>query len=251
MNRPAALPFHPSMRHPLTGEPLQAIAIHPRMGTPVWPMMGGAPKDDEWSKAFEGKTPEQVKQELADATTATAQWQTTFKGKKPDEVKAESKRWEKRARRDHAKLEAGTEDGDKSKGKSADDKDKGKGKQTDDDKAAAAVAEARRENAILKLAPDLGANARTLVDSRGFMAKVSNLDPASPDFEKKLEKRIEKTLAAKGGDRYAAAVQGGDGRPRRDPRQGRESKGKTGSLESGRTAFQERQAQRKAGRITA
>lgn len=35
------LPLHPSMRHPLTGQPLRAIALHPKTGRPVWPIMGG------------------------------------------------------------------------------------------------------------------------------------------------------------------------------------------------------------------
>jgi hypothetical protein len=39
-----ALPVHPTLRHPLTGEPLRAIAIRPN-GKPLWPIMGGAPDD--------------------------------------------------------------------------------------------------------------------------------------------------------------------------------------------------------------
>lgn len=37
------LPFHPSLRHPLTGAPLQAVGIGRR--GPIWPVLGGAPDE--------------------------------------------------------------------------------------------------------------------------------------------------------------------------------------------------------------
>lgn len=41
-----ALPVHPSLLHPLTGAPLVAIGLRPN-GLPLWPIMGGAPDDDD------------------------------------------------------------------------------------------------------------------------------------------------------------------------------------------------------------
>jgi hypothetical protein len=38
------LPVHPSMRHPLTGEPLAAVGIR-RNGDPIWPVLGAAEDD--------------------------------------------------------------------------------------------------------------------------------------------------------------------------------------------------------------
>lgn len=54
------LPLHPTMRHPLTGAPLRAIAERPGGGY-VWPMMGGAPDDNPDDKKPEDKKPEDDK----------------------------------------------------------------------------------------------------------------------------------------------------------------------------------------------
>lgn len=39
------LPVHPTLRHPLTGEPLQAVGVI--NGRAIWPVLGGAPDGDE------------------------------------------------------------------------------------------------------------------------------------------------------------------------------------------------------------
>lgn len=39
------LPVHPTKRHPLTGEPLQAIYVSPRTGRAFWPIIGAADDD--------------------------------------------------------------------------------------------------------------------------------------------------------------------------------------------------------------
>lgn len=53
------LPLHPSMRHPLTGEPLRAI-YRDRHGRPRYPIMGGAPEgDDDAAKAAAAKAAEE------------------------------------------------------------------------------------------------------------------------------------------------------------------------------------------------
>lgn len=41
-----ALPTHPHLIHPLTGEPIQALGIR-RNGTPIWPALGAAPDDED------------------------------------------------------------------------------------------------------------------------------------------------------------------------------------------------------------
>lgn len=41
-----ALPVHPTAVHPRTGEPLRALGRR-RNGDPIWPIAGGAPRDDD------------------------------------------------------------------------------------------------------------------------------------------------------------------------------------------------------------
>ena len=45
--RRTALPVHPRLRHPLTGEPLVAVGLRKRDGSPIWPIMGGDPTNDD------------------------------------------------------------------------------------------------------------------------------------------------------------------------------------------------------------
>lgn len=44
MSHLPALPIHPTKRHPLTGQPLQAVWVRPD-GRVMWPMIGAAPDD--------------------------------------------------------------------------------------------------------------------------------------------------------------------------------------------------------------
>ena len=41
-----ALPLHPSLLHPLTGQPLRAIGARPD-GSPLWPIMGASEDSDD------------------------------------------------------------------------------------------------------------------------------------------------------------------------------------------------------------
>lgn len=45
-----ALPIHPTLLHPLTGQPLQAIGLR-RNGNPIWPIMGGDGTGDDANDA--------------------------------------------------------------------------------------------------------------------------------------------------------------------------------------------------------
>lgn len=56
--------------------------------------------------------------------------------------------------------------------------------------------ELRVENALLKLAPKLGADVDALADSRGFMSKLAALDPDSNDFEKQVQEAIKDAVKA-------------------------------------------------------
>ena len=73
------LPLHPSRRHPLTGEALRAIALHPKTGDPVWPIMGGddtvPPKQDDPPKDEPPKQdpPKEEKPEGFPANTPVAE----------------------------------------------------------------------------------------------------------------------------------------------------------------------------------
>jgi hypothetical protein len=253
------LPLWPGKRHPLTGEPLRAIAMHPRTGQPVWPCMGGAPDDppgnDDWTKVFEGKTPAEVQAALTAAEAKAAerdQWTNVFTGRKPEDVKADMRKHEQRAAQNKAKADkldelAGTlgitppPDPD-------DPNDKDKNRLVDPDAVTAAVeAEKARtratliENAVLRHAPT-GVSGVALVDSRAFMDTAAKLDPAAEDFTTKLGEAIKTATEGPDGARFKI----GRDRPGLDPRRGLESEGEQGSVEAGRTAYAERKKARRS-----
>jgi hypothetical protein len=65
--------------------------------------------------------------------------------------------------------------------------------------AAAALAQARRERALLHAAPGLDANGLALLDSRSFMDRLAGLDPAADDFSGKLADAIKAAVESNTG----------------------------------------------------
>lgn len=251
-----SLPIHPSRVHPLTGLPLQAIGFRPN-GEPLWPIMGGAPDDppeSDWTKTFGDKTPEQVKAELdaaAQKATTADSWANVFKDKTPEEVQAIARKHEQNAQANKKKADAYdgivTTLGVAPPAGSDDDKDKDKIVDTDAVNRAVEAEKAKtkataREVAVLRNVPD-GIDGKALADSRTFMDTISALDPDADDFATKLNEAIKTATEGDAGARFRV----GRDRPRPAPGQGRESEGKTGSLESGRAAYEARAEARKKG----
>lgn len=53
MHQLPALPVHPTKRHPLTGQPLQALYVSPKNGRIYWPIIGAAEDDGAAAAAAE------------------------------------------------------------------------------------------------------------------------------------------------------------------------------------------------------
>lgn len=239
--RTAALPNHPTRRHPRTGLALAAIGLHPKTGLPIWPIIGAS--EDDWSSVFEGKTPAEIKQALDDATAKAeaaggeSPWDEMFKDQKPEDVKEaleNSRKWETRAKGNKAKADQLDQLVEAITGKKDDaDPEKLKGDLT------AAQRETRAtkvENAVLKGASKHGANAGLLADSRSFMDSVADLDPAAVDFVKQIDDAIKKAVDAN----EALKVTTTSGRPGPVRQQGKPSQGKQGGVQAGAERYRER-----------
>ncbi len=237
----AALPTHPTRRHPRTGLALQAIMLHPKTGLPVWPILGAA--EDDWSSVFEGKTPAEVKQALDDALAAADKggddnpWTAMFKDQKPEDVKEaldNSRKWETRAKGNKTKADQLDELVKKITGK--DDQNPDPEKLAGDLTAAQREARATKiENAVLKSASKHEANPALLADSRSFMDSISDLDPSADDFSSKLDSAIKKAVE----DNESLKVTHTTG-PKPVRQQGKPSEGKQGGVQAGADRYNER-----------
>ena len=241
----AALPKHPTLRHPRTGLALQAIGLHPRTKVPIWPILGAS--EDDWSSLFEGKTPAEVKKELDDALASVGSgaednpWAEMFKDLKPEDVKEaldNSRKWETRAKSNKTKADQLDE---LVKLISGDD-----GNEPDPDKLKGDLSAAQREsqqtkveNAVLRRAGRHEADGARLVDSRSFMDSVAGLDPTADDFTSKVDAAIKKAVED---DEGLKAAVGGKPRPVRQ--QGHPSEGKQGGVQAGADRFHERRKKR-------
>lgn len=84
--------------------------------------------------------------------------------------------------------------------------------------------ELRVENALLKLAPKVGADVDALGDSRQFMKQLAELDPDAKDFNKQVETAIKE--AVKANPKLAATTPGGQGPARQGVDHGGGSNGR-------------------------
>lgn len=235
---PKALPFHRHLRHPRTGQRIQALGLR-RSGLPIWPILGAADGDpdpaEEWAKLFPDMKPEDVKAALdAKSNGGDDEWTKLFPDLKPDDVKKavdESRKWETRAKGNKTKADQLDALAKLLNGESGDDPDPAK-LASDLTAAQQQARDTRVENAVLKAAGKHGADPVLLVDSRSFMSKISTLDPAEDDFQSNLgeaiKKAVEETPALKGG---------GAGGVRPNRQQGNPSEGKQGGVQAGREMF--------------
>lgn len=245
------LPIHPSLRHPRTGKPIQAVGLRDN-GLPIWPIMGASPDDinlDSWTEKFGDKTPDQVQKELDDALAKVSEsggsddseWTKTFGDKKPEEIKEavdQSRKWETRAKGNKdkadqydalAKLITGKDD-DKP------DADKLAGDLTAAQRDARAT---KVENAVLKSATKHDADPTRLSDSRSFMSSIADLDPSEDDFATKLDTAIKKAVEDDESFKVTTATTSTGPRPARQ--QGRPSEGQQqGSVKTGAQLYEER-----------
>lgn len=220
------LPFHPVLRHPLTGEPLQAIGLG-RCG-PIWPILGGAPDEGgdsdgdgtDTSGGTDSGQQQDKQTDGGDGGTDSSQDTSTTKddkagdGKKPEpkDVKDFPSAAQKMIR--DLRKEAGDNRGGKSAAEAALQKLKDdfavalglkKGEDVDpaklQEQLTADVAkangerdEARLELAVFRSADKHGADPSALLDSRDFLKDVGELDAADKNFPEDLAGLIKQRV---------------------------------------------------------
>lgn len=177
------LPIHPTLTHPRTGEPIQAVGWSRR--GPIWPILGGDGTDDggQGDGAGQGDTGQQGagvqggQQPLADGDVASLpKWaQDALRDARSDAAKS----------RTTAKQQAA----DQARSQVVDQIAKALGLKDDDSKdpaklAADVAAErtgriaAEREATVLRLAMAGGVRGDKLVDSRSFMTGLKDTEPS-------------------------------------------------------------------------
>jgi hypothetical protein len=90
-----ALPIHPHLTHPLTGQPLQAVFVSEKTGRIFWPVIGAAEDGGDGSDGGEGY------QGHADVSLDELKAQLADLGLTPGQLKgrlAASRKWEDRAK---------------------------------------------------------------------------------------------------------------------------------------------------------
>lgn len=180
-----------------------AIGVLPS-GKVVWPIMGGAPKDDEDSDdPKDGDDPDDDPDDDPEDDPDDDPKDPPKKGAKKkddpddddsddDDDKSHARKWEGRAKAN--KREADTAKAALAAIKKAlggkDDGDDPKEIKADLEKIRQQANESRVENAVLRTAGKLGFNGDKLADSRGFMARAGKLDPDDDDFSSKLRRAM-------------------------------------------------------------
>lgn len=219
------LPFHPMLRHPLTGAPLQAIGIGRR--GPIWPILGGAPDegggaDDGDGTDTSGESDSGQKQDTKTGDAggndsgqgASTSDDKADTGKKPDpkEVKdfpAAAQKLIRDLRREAAdnrtKATTAEESSKKQldaiavalglkKGEEVDPAKLQEQLTADVAKAHGERDEARLELAVFKAADKHGADPGALLDSRDFLKDVGELDATDKAFAADLVELIKQRV---------------------------------------------------------
>lgn len=209
------LPTHPTLTHPLTGQPLQALGVT-RSGRIIWPVLGGS--EDAGGGSGQGQDSTTGP---ADVDTGQDQQETKAPNIKgdldPDRAaraiasarEAERKAKEKARAADErlaAILKAAglTPDGKE------DPADQLKAAREAADKATARARQIAVELAVYKSAGKAGADPDAVLDSRGFLAEVSELDPEAKNFADQVVDAMKKALKAN--PRLAASAGQGPGK---------------------------------------
>ncbi|HKY58299.1 MAG TPA: hypothetical protein VJL80_09700 [Aeromicrobium sp.] len=206
------LPTHPTLLHPITGEPLQAIGLRPN-GAPLWPIMGGDgtgpdanddPKDDDDADDPEDDDPK-------DDDDKDVDWRAKFEAEQ-----RHKRNLERKARKDAATIARLT--GKKPEGGGKDDAPDA------DELKAQAKAEARAEVLRERVEDKIEAKARAFADPEDAVAVLLRqhdindfLDDGKVDVEaiadalKELGEKKPHLLAK--GSRFKGDADGG---PRKD-----------------------------------
>ncbi|GGM77018.1 hypothetical protein GCM10012275_54580 [Longimycelium tulufanense] len=224
------LPVHPTLRDPVTGQPLRALGIGRR--GPIWPALGGSDDDGGGDSGDSGSPDENAapgQEPGPDPDPPTGQNSEAGQpAGKPPKIEGEFDR--ERAERLVENLR-GSVTREKQK-RAAAEKDKQEAEQrfqavfdtiakaaglkkdadepadpeelvrqlaSKDEQVAAKDAEARQlriELAVHEVAPGLQADTKALLDSRTFLAAVADLDPADGDFADQLADAIKAVIKA-------------------------------------------------------
>ncbi len=209
------LPFHPTSG-------LEAIGFR-RNGAPIWPIMGGSEDADTDA----GKDADKGSTDDADASKGDDGDDDKGAGDKKDEEadKPAGPDWKARSRQNEAGKKAAEK---KLQGILAalgvDDKGELTPAQLKE-KFEAADAETKGlkvENAVIKAASKAGVDADELTDSKRFMNKIADLDPAESSFAKDVKVLVEAELKARPSLKVGGAADTGAGK----------GKGGTGGKES-------------------
>lgn len=222
------LPFHPTLRHPLTGAPLQAVGIGRR--GPIWPILGGAPDEGggsdgggDGADTSGGSDSGQQQDKQNDGTGGTDSGQGADgkqnDGKSTEDTKPEAKdvkdfpaaaqrmirELRKEAADNRAKASAAEESTKQQLEKIAVALGFKKGEEVDPVKlqeqltADIAKESSRADTAEMKLAvymaaDDHGANARELFDSAAFLKEIGELDATDKAFADDLAALIKQRV---------------------------------------------------------
>lgn len=151
------LPYHPTMRHPHTGNRLRAIGV--LRGKPVWPVLG-ASEDDEGEK---GKSEDKPKEGVEDNKP------DEDKGEKKPEETAEAKRI-RQLEEDIAKLKTHRSEADKKRSAAEVELQKIKDKDLSDVERLTKELEAAKENGVKS-----GKAFQTLARATAFFEGSQNL----------------------------------------------------------------------------
>lgn len=221
-----ALPIHPSLLHPLTGEPLRALWIRPD-GRACWPIIGGDGTDDD---ANDDKPDDDTDSGDEDDSNAEGDdsddqdddkvdWKAKFEAEQ-----RHKRNLERKARKDAATI--GRLTGKKPAGGSKDDEEPDPEKIREE-----ARAEARREALSERVADKIEAKAAAFADPEDAVAVLLRsrdiedfIDDDKVDVEaiadalKELGEKKPHLLAQGGkkfqGDGDGGARKGGQGRPK-------------------------------------
>lgn len=223
------LPFHPTLRHPLTGSPLQAVGIGRR--GPIWPVLGGAPDEGGGADGGDGADTtggndsgqQQAQQNDGTGGTGSSQGadatQADDTGKPSDDKKPEPKdvkdfpaaaqklirELRKEAGDNRAKATAAEESTKKQldaiavalglkKGEDVDPAKLQEQLTADVTKANSERDEARLELAVFRAADKHGADPGALLDSREFLKDVGELDATDKAFADDLVALIKQRV---------------------------------------------------------
>lgn len=235
------LPVHPSRLHPLTGLPLRAVG-HRRDGRIIWPIMGGddtAGAGDDGAGAGAAADEAAAKAAADDAAKKTPDDKAADKGKAGSEkvedlpdwaqtliknTRGEAAEHRTKATAAEKKLTEQLDGIAKALGLKGEEKTDPAKLQQQLDQTQQQAKTAAVELAVYKTASKHQGDPDALLDSRGFLAKLTDLDPADAKFQDKVDAAIKAAVdenpklkatqaAASSSADHAGGSGGGSGKP--------------------------------------